>query len=132
MEDLMFLSPRLKTALIALAAAGVAVLVMTPRPALSAGASSPTSVGKVLELYDTLDTDPEAPELLFAYLSGVGETAGALITAARAQGGFAACGKSLTLDGDTVYAALRGAGGALDRAATPIIVEDMLARAECR
>jgi hypothetical protein len=93
----------------------------------------PISVKQALELFDTLEADPESGKLHFACFSGSGETAGLLISAVRGQGSFAGCAGSLTLDGDTVQAALRKAGGEPDRrTATAIVVTDMLERAECK
>ena len=110
-------------------------LVFTGVPAAASATQSlgPISVKQVLELFDTIQTDPESPKLLYAYLAGIGETAGALISSAKKQGGFANCGKSLSLDGETVQAALRKAGPENTASpATPIIIEDMLARAACK
>lgn len=109
-------------------------LAFMSSPAFAAAEPGPITVGKVLELFDTIDSDPEAGKLLFAYLSGIGETTGALISISNAEGPSVNCNKDLFLDGDSVRAALLRAGGdePEKRAATPIIVEDMLARAECK
>lgn len=93
----------------------------------------PITVRQVLDLFDTIETDPEAGKLLFAYLSGVGETAGVLISEARKTGAYDACSGSLSLDGTTVEAALRQSGGeSAERPATPVIIADMLKRASCQ
>jgi len=110
-----------------------AAFALLPAPAAAAPEIGPLSVAKVLELFDTLDSDPESGKLLFAYLSGIGETAGILIGMAGQYGASLTCQQALTLDGDTVQSALRRSGGAPEeRSATPVIVEDMFRRALCR
>ncbi len=110
--------------------AGVAFL---PVPVGAATTNGPIPVGKVLELFDTLDTDPESGKLLFAYFSGIAETAGTLISMARDMGQPFVCTGKFSLDGDSIQKALREAGGTRTdmRPATPIIVEDVLRRAGC-
>lgn len=107
-------------------------LALAPPLATAATAASALSVAKVLDLFDTVESDPEAGKLLFAYLSGVGETAGILVEMAGQYGASLSCTSALTLDGDTVQSALRRAGGAPEtRDATPVIIEDMFRRAGC-
>ncbi len=116
---------------IAFALAIATALVPTVSPA--AQVPGPITVKQVLELFDTTDSDTEAGKLLFAYLSGIGETAGAVIAEARKSGAFSNCTGSLSLDGTSVESALRQAGGdSATRAATPVIIADMFERAGCR
>ena len=104
-----------------------------PTVSPAAQAPGPITVKQVLELFDTTESDPEAGKLLFAYLSGIGETAGVVIAEARKSGAFSNCTGSLSLDGTSVEAALRKAGGdSAKRAATPVILGDMFERAGCR
>ena len=121
------LSPR-QTVAISLVAFGLSFLPQSP----VAAPAGPLSVAKILDLFDTVETDPEAGKLLFAYLSGIGESTGVLVAKAGQFGADLKCTHPLTLGADSVQAALRRAGGAPDqRAATPVIIEDMLQRAGC-
>ena len=122
------LSPRQAIA-ISLVAFGLCLLPQSP----IAAPSGPLSVAKILDLFDTVETDPEAGKLLFAYLSGIGESTGVLAAKAGQLGADLKCAHPFSLDIDSVQAALRRAGGAPDqRAATPVIIEDMLSRAGCQ
>ncbi len=117
--------PRIALAL-AVASSFASVSSAAPPP-------GPITVKQVLDLFDTIDTDQEAGKLLFAYLSGIGETTGVLISEARKTGAYAGCSGPLSLDGTSVEAALRASGGdSATRPATPVIVADMLARASCQ
>lgn len=121
------LSPR-QAAAISLVAFGLSLLPQSP----FAAPAGPLSVAKILELFDTVETDPEAGKLLFAYLSGIGESTGMLVAKASQLGADLKCAHPFTLGADSVQAALRRAGGAPEqRAATPVIIEDMLQRAGC-
>lgn len=82
-------------------------------------------------------TNPIARQVLTAYLSGAGETAGWLVDAATGQGLLQhSCARRLSLDDKTARQALEGsavnASLSAETAATPLIVRDMLKRAGCR
>lgn len=87
------------------------------------------SVAQVVEMLEKAPTDRTAQQVLTAYLAGVGEAAGAVVSK-----GNATCRTSLSLNAANVGQALRSAAGGRDigeTPATPLIVEDMLNRAGC-
>ncbi|MDE1148392.1 MAG: hypothetical protein PW843_17535 [Azospirillaceae bacterium] len=88
------------------------------------------SVAQVNQMLDQAPTNGIARQVLTAYLAGVGETVGVMI----ATGGGATCQQPFSLTAQDVRAALGTAGNGLQAgavAATPLIVHDMLNRAQC-
>lgn len=122
----------------------LAVLIL-PLTMLAAPASQATpttskgqiSVAQVLEMVDLAKSDPSARMTVIAYLAGVGETAGILLSEAQQRGAAPlACSKSFNLDETVVASALSAAvpDQALwgETPATPIVVADLFKRAGCR
>jgi hypothetical protein len=112
----------------------VAVLVVglstAPSRAASSTAQGHISVVQVLAMLDKASTDRTAEQVLVAYLSGLGEAAGAVV-----KMGGAACRTPPNLSAANVRQAISEAAGKPDAseiAATPLIVRDMLDRAGCR
>lgn len=106
-----------------------------PAKAAPSTAAGEISVAQVVDLLQRSPSDPAARNAALAYLAGVGETAGLLVAeAGRRVPAAIACSRPLALSSAAVLAALsRVDEGRWDRtAATPIIVEDMLRRADCR
>lgn len=109
----------------------------------TAGHATPTtskgqiSVAQVLEMVDLAKSDPAARMTVIAYLAGVGETAGILLSEAQQRGAMPmSCSKSFNLDETVVASALTAAvpdqAGWAETAATPIVVADLFKRAGCR
>ncbi len=95
------------------------------------------SVSQVRDMLEQARTNPTARQVLTAYLAGVGETAGTMIDAAGQNAAqFLACKGRLSLDDTAARHALeRAAPNAnvwAETAATPLILRDMLKRANCR
>ena len=93
-------------------------------------------MAQVRELLDQAETNTAARQVLTAYLAGAGETAGILIDTAVNRGvSLAACKHRLSLDQNAVRRALESAAPNSrvwrETAATPLIVRDMVRRAEC-
>jgi hypothetical protein len=103
-------------------------------PASLAVAATSTSRGQisvvqVAEMLEKAATDRTAQQVLVAYLGGVGEAASAVATM-----GGASCRTSLSLSSANAHQALKAAvaaPNAAEIAATPLIVRDMLERADC-
>ncbi|MGJ4855318.1 chlorophyllide reductase [Labrys sp. La1] len=91
------------------------------------------SVAQVVQMLEEAPRNAIAHQVLTAYLAGVGESAGVLVSLAA---GKAACKTSLKLDDRTVRQALApvaaDAANAAQIPATPVILRDMLTRAGCR
>jgi len=95
------------------------------------------SVAQVLEMVDLARSDPAARMTVIAYLAGVGETAGILLSEGQQRGATPmACARSFTLDESVAAAALRAAAPDqarwIETPATPIVIADLFARAGCR
>ncbi|MCV0398113.1 MAG: chlorophyllide reductase [Rhizobiaceae bacterium] len=114
----------------------IAALAVSSPAADAAQATSrgEISVAQVTELLDRAPANDDARQVLTIYLTGVGETAGFLLDAADASA-VAGCRASLSLSPAAVRRALAGSSGgqrAVETAATPLILRDMLRRAGCR
>jgi hypothetical protein len=103
-------------------------------PSLAASSTSKgeISVTQVVEMIREAPKNPAAKQVLVAYLLGVGETAGMLLNASPVT----ACKSTLRLDSLGVRYVLETAVPDRSRwqetAATPLIVKDLIARADCR
>lgn len=105
-------------------------------PALAQSTTGDISVAQVMEALENAPANDHARQLLTAYLSGIGETTGALLVQAADRGlAVPGCRGSISLSWDGVAHALTegvpDAGQWQSTPATPIIVADMLARAGC-
>ncbi|WP_055047175.1 hypothetical protein [Devosia sp. A16] len=126
--------PLIRSSLIAL------LLVALAAPAIAATASTSKgqiSVAQVMQMLDRADTDKQAGQLLYAYLGGVGESAGVLLNATDAKGKpYVTCSKPLALDAGLVRDVL--ANGAPntrswgETAATPLLIDALVSLAGCR
>ncbi len=110
-----------------------AVISFHPAFAISASTSrGQISVAQARAMLDQAASNPTARQVLTAYLAGIGETAGTMMDAAGQQ----ACQRRLSLDDKIALQALeRAAPNAnlwAETAATPLILRDMLKRANCR
>lgn len=106
----------------------IVVLVASPVTAQNAQNKGAISVAQVMQMLDQAPTNRIAEQVLTAYLSGVGETAGVVVSI-----GGVSCQELLDLSAHDVRRALASASqGGDGAAATPLIVRDMLARAGCR
>jgi hypothetical protein len=130
----MAISPRgLVVAALMLAAAATS-------PALAETPSTPTgsiSVAQVMDILDRASSERAALQLLQAYLGGVGEAAGVLVSATDQNGSrYASCDRSITLDEALVRDAIARAAPEksnwTETPATPIIVNAMMQQAGCR
>lgn len=115
-------------------------LALTLCFSLDAHAASSTSDGRisvqqVIEMLDRAPTDPVANQLLTAYLAGVGETAASMLQFA-AHTPLGVCEGRMQLSANEVRKALDAGAGVradwTDTAATPVLLDDMLRRANCR
>lgn len=80
--------------------------------------------------------NPMAMQVLMAYLGGVGETAGILLSAKDANGrAYVTCRHKFSMDESSMVAALKSvapdAASQAVTAATPILVNVIVTRAEC-
>ena len=116
--------------------AAALMLTTLPLPIQAQQSSGNITIAQVMDAMDNAPRHDHARQVLTAYLSGIGETAGAVLRQARDSGlAPSGCDGSMSLSWDGVVSALRS--GAPDASqwqttpATPIIVADMLARAGC-
>lgn len=116
------------------------ILALLLFPPAAANAASSTSEGRVSvqqvrEMLDRAPDDPAAQQLLTAYLAGIGEAAAGLMDFAR-DTPLAICAGRMQMSATTARAALSADAGPRaqwnDTAATPILLRDMLQRANCR
>lgn len=116
----------------------LALLALSIAPAAAAPTTSTgrISVTQVMEMVQRARDDAAARNTVIAYLAGVGETAGLMVSEAVARGAAPLkCTSSFNLSEDVALAAL--SAGAPDTAswaetpATPIILADLFARAGC-
>lgn len=125
---------RIRLSLVAL------LLVAAAAPAIAATSSTSKgqiSVAQVMQMLDRADSDKHAGQLLYAYLGGVGETAGVLLNATDAKGkAYVTCSKPMALDAGLVRDVLaNGAPNAKswgETAATPLLVNALVGMAGCR
>ncbi len=106
----------------------------SPSTAAPSTAQGQVSVAQVIEMLDKAPTERVARQVLTAYLSGLGEAAGVLLTAGS-DARLARCSKALSLSDAQARQALAAAGRRKDRneiAATPLLLNDMIKRAACR
>jgi hypothetical protein len=106
----------------------------SPSIAAPSTAQGQVSVAQVIEMLDKAPADRVARQVLTAYLSGLGETAGVLLTAGN-YAKLARCSKPLSLSDSQARQALAAASRRKDRneiAATPLLLSDMIKRAGCR
>lgn len=120
-------------------ALALSLLGLASSPSLAAPTTSKgqISVAQVLEMVDRAKSDPAARMTVIAYLAGVGETAGILLSQAQQRGGFPmTCRKSFTLDEGVALSALTAAApdaaSWAETPATPIVIADLFSRAGCR
>lgn len=121
---------------VALAILLCAALPTQPASATSASTSrGQVSVTQARAMLEQAAGNPTARQVLTAYLAGIGETAGIMIDGQQAKQALACKGR-LTLDDKNARDALEAAGPDPARwaetAATPLILRDMLKRANCR
>lgn len=116
----------------------LALLALSVAPAIAAPTTSTgrISVTQVMEMVQRARNDAAARNTIVAYLAGVGETAGLIVSEAVVRGATPLkCTNSFNLSEDVALAAL--SAGAPDTAswaetpATPIILADLFARAGC-
>jgi hypothetical protein len=117
---------------------GLMVAVAAPNAQAAASTSrSAISVAQVQSMLDQAAANPTARQVLTAYLAGVGETAGILVSLAKAEPGTTplSCKRTLVIDDRLVQAALAqptvNNRDAVETSATPLIVREMLKRADC-
>jgi hypothetical protein len=106
----------------------------SPSIAVPSTAQGQVSVAQVIEMLDEAPTERVARQVLMAYLSGLGEAAGVLLTAGN-NTKLARCSKALSLSDAQARQALAAASRRKDRneiAATPLLLSDMVRRAGCR
>lgn len=106
----------------------------SPSAAAPSTAQGQVSVAQVIEMLDKAPTEKVARQVLTAYLSGLGEAAGVLLTTAS-DAKLARCSKALSLSDTQARQALAAASRRKDRneiAATPLLLADMARRAGCR
>lgn len=118
-------------------ALAVSAFLTLPTHAATTTSTGRVSVTQVMEIVDLARTEPAARNAVIAYLAGIGETAGLMVSEAVARGATPlTCTRSFNLAEDVAVAALTS--GAPDRAAwgetaaTPIILADLFARAGCK
>lgn len=111
-------------------------LSITPTLAAPTTSTGRISVTQVMEMMQRARNDATARNTVTAYLAGVGETAGLMVSTAVSRGAAPLkCTNSFALSEDVALAAL--SAGAPDTAswaetpATPIILADLFARAGC-
>jgi hypothetical protein len=115
----------------------LALLLFLPNAAHAAPSTSEgrISVQQVSEMLERAPTDPAAAQLLTAYLAGVGEAAAGLLDFAQ-DAPLAICAGRMQMSATTARAALSAGAGPKaqwnETAATPILLRDMLQRANCR
>jgi len=108
----------------------------------TAGIAAPTtsqgqiSVAQVIEMATLAPSDANARMTAIAYLAGVGETAGLMVSLAEQRGAQKLqCSKSFGLDVNVALAALTTATPNREQwaetPATPIIIADLFRRADC-
>ncbi len=117
----------------------LALLPLLAAPVLAAPTTSTgrISVTQVMEMAERARTEPAARNTIIAYLAGLGETAGIMVSEAVARGAKPlACTGSFTLDETVAVAALTAAvpeqASWAETPATPILLADLFARAGCR
>lgn len=117
-------------------ALALSALMVLPAHAAPTTSTGRISVTQVMEMVDLARTDAKARNTIIAYLAGIGETAGLMVSEAVARGARPVnCTKSFNLSEDVAVAALKA--GAPDGAnwneipATPLILADLFARAGC-
>ncbi len=115
----------------------VSALLALPIHAAPTTSTGRVSITQVMEMVDLARTEPAARNAVIAYLAGIGETAGLMVSEAVARGATPlACTRNFNLAEDLAVAALasaepdRTAWG--ETAATPIILADLFARAGCK
>ncbi|MBN9362417.1 MULTISPECIES: chlorophyllide reductase [unclassified Devosia] len=126
--------PRIRSSLIALLLIAAAAPAIAATPSTSKGQ---ISVAQVMEMLDRAGTDKQAGQLLYAYLGGVGESAGVLLNATDAKGKpYVTCSKPMGLDAGLVRDVLtNGAPNNKswgETAATPLLVNALVSLAGCR
>jgi hypothetical protein len=121
-----------------LAFAGL-LLIATPLVAQAAPTTSwgQISVAQVVELVSRASADPNARMTVIAYLAGVGEASGLMLSEAQKRGADPVqCSRAFNLDDKLALAAVTAAAPDRDTwtetPATPIIIADMFKRAGCR
>ena len=112
-------------------------LIGAHSPALAQSAPRGISVQQVMEAIENAPNNDHARQVLTAYLSGIGETTGALFRDARySELASSDCTKAVSLSWDGVAKALVAAAPDTSQwsaiPATPIIVTSMLDSAQCR
>ena len=114
-------------------------LLLLPMAAQAASSTSKgqISVAQVLDMVTLAKSDPAARTTVIAYLAGVGEATGLMMSEAQQRGAEPVhCTNSFNLDENVAVAALSAAApdqsAWTETAATPIIIADMFSRAGCR
>ena len=120
--------------------AATVLLAFAVAPAMAETPSTSTgrvSVAQVMDALDRAGSDDKAAQLLTAYLAGLGESAGILLSATNAEGKpYVTCERPVALDDKLVRAVLKKAAPDkaiwTETAATPLIVSALVSRAGCR
>jgi hypothetical protein len=114
------------------------VLAAAPLAAWAAPTTSSgqISVAQVVEMAARAGADPNARMTMIAYLAGVGEATGLMVSEAQKRGAEPVrCSNAFNLDENAALAAVTVAAPNRDKwtetPATPIIVADMFRRAGC-
>lgn len=119
----------------------LATIALSLAPVATQAAASTSrgqiSVAQVLEMVTLAQTDPAARTSVIAYLAGVGEATGLMMSEAQQRGAQPVhCTNSFNLDENVAVAALSAAAPNqsewTETPATPIIIADMFSRAGCR
>ena len=115
------------------------LLALSVGPVVAAPTTSSgrISVTQVMDMAQRARSDAAARDTFIAYLAGIGETAGLMVSEAVARGAAPLkCTASFSLSEETAISALfAGApdtGSWAETPATPIILADLFARAGCR
>lgn len=120
--------------------AAASILAFTGSAALAATPSTATgqiSVAQVMSMLEQANSNATAAQVLQAYLGGLGEAAGVLISATDSAGRpYVSCERAMALDAATVRKTLTKAvpdnSDWAQTAATPLIVSALVTRAGCR
>ena len=118
--------------------AALALFALSVAPVMAGPTTSEgrISVAQVMEMMQRAPRDAGARNTALAYIAGVGEAAGFMVSQAIAKGvAPPKCTRKLSLSEDSLLAALSAAApdtaSWAETPATPIILADLFARAGC-
>lgn len=120
--------------------AAISLFALAASPTLAATPSTSTgrvSVAQVMDFLDRAGSDGQAALVLTAYLAGVGESAGILLSATNAEGKlYVTCERPVAIDDKFVRGVLKKAApdkaGWTEMPATQLIISALVNRAGCR